>query len=72
MHFPGIRLIEQKFRRIRVCLEEKQNEIGTSQVGAISTVQKAQFLKYAQDVFMKNSCFRTSASSSLKRNIVRI
>ena len=34
--------------------------------------QKAQFSKYAGDDFMKNSCFRTSASFLLKRKIVRI
>ena len=49
------------------------NKTGTSQVGAISKAQKAQFLNYAWDVFVKNSCFRTSASSSsIKRNIFRI
>ena len=29
--------------------------MGTSKVGAISEAQKAQLLKYAQDVFMENS-----------------
>ena len=45
---------------------------GTSKVGAISKARKAQSSKYAQDVFMENSCFRTSASYLVKRNIVRI
>ena len=60
MPFPGIRLLEQaefylqKFCPIRVCLKEKQNKTGTSKVGAISKAQKAQFSKYAQDVFMKS------------------
>ena len=30
------------------------NKTGTSKVGAISKAQKAQFSKYAQDVFMKS------------------
>ena len=33
---------------------EKENKTGTSKVGAISKAQKAQFSKYAQDVFMKS------------------
>ena len=44
----------------------------TPKFGAIYKAQKAQFLNYAKDVSMKNSCFRTSASSLVKRNIVRI
>ena len=39
---------------------------GTSKVGAIYKAQKAQFVKDAWDVFMKKSCFRSSASSLLK------
>ena len=31
------------------------NETGTSKVGAMSHAQKAQLLKYAENVFMKNS-----------------
>ena len=31
------------------------NKTGTSKVGAIPKAEKAQFLKYAQEVFMKNS-----------------
>ena len=41
------------------------NRTGTSEVGAIYKAQK-------NAVFMKNSCFRTYASSLLKRHIVRI
>ena len=33
---------------------ENENKTGTSKVGAISKAQKAQFSKYAQDVFMKS------------------
>ena len=47
------------------------NKTGTFDVGAISKAQNEQFSKYVQNVFMKNSCFRTTASSLIKRNIVR-
>ena len=42
MGFPRIRLVEQteqKFRRIRGCLKEKQNKTGKTQIGAISKAQ---------------------------------
>ena len=32
-----------------------KTKTGTSKIGAIPKAQKAQFLKYAQEVFMKNS-----------------
>ena len=38
-------------------LEEKREQTGTAIVGPISKVQKAQFLKYAYDVFMKPPVF---------------
>ena len=55
MRFRDIRLVEQKFRRIWVCLEEKHNKTGTSQVGAISKAQKAQniFLEKKLEIFEK-------------------
>ena len=39
-------------------LDRNIKKTGTSKVGAISKAEKEQ-LKYAKDVFMKNSCFRT-------------
>ena len=40
--------------RDELCGLTKKNKTGTSKVGAISKAQKAQFSKYAQDVFMKS------------------
>ena len=61
MHGASTRVV-QFHRNVKVYF----NKTGTFKAGAISKAQKAQFLKYAWDVFMGNSCFQTSASSLLK------
>ena len=48
----GVPFDQMKFFEKQVA--ESRNKTGTSKVGAISKAQKAQFSKYAQDVFMKS------------------
>ena len=52
----GLSFCKKWYIRDELCglTKKKKNKTGTSKVGAISKAQKAQFSKYAQDVFMKS------------------